>query len=607
MRNFRRVVLWALHLSFLLMIAGGIATWLTREKGSVRIEPGQSVRSFVSAVGDTLPLPESVALADFRVEFYPGGEVPRDYVSRLVVDGDTCEVSMNRILDLKGYRLCQSSYDSSGATILSVNHDPWGIPLCYMGFALFAVAGLLVMVLPGSRMRSLLKGLGVAAMLIAGAVETDAATVAGVPKESADSLDGKQVVYGGRIVTFNTLSREILTKVYGKTEYRGLTAGQVVLSLRLYPARWKSLPIVKIKDKEIARRLGIKGKYASLADFFDKDGSYKVTGLYQTVDTKRLRALEEVDEKVGILLSVISGDIIDPLPSTETPMPEWRVNLELLYNRLPLGTILFILLFCGFFTGMAGLLLGFDARTAVSVLLCLSIAVSITNFILEWILAAHIPLSNTFETLEFVALVMIAITMWLHFGRVGGEILTVMGTLCCGAIALVAHLVEVNPVVTALMPVLHSPWLSLHVTLVMSSYALLAFTSVNAVVALLRPSVSLRLERLSMVMLYPGVWLLGLGIATGSVWANVSWGEYWSWDPKETWALVTFLLYSWPFHRSFFRIAARILPKKRLSKKYTPTKGDTSAVFHIYMLLCLLSVGMTYFGVNYLNSLHAYN
>ena len=155
---------------------------------------------------------------------------------------------------------------------------------------------------------------------------------------------------------------------------------------------------------------------------------------------------------------------------------------------------------------------------------------------------------------------------------------------------IVAHLVEMNPVVTPLMPVLHSPWLSIHVSVIMTAYSLLLLTAVNSVSALVRPSDSVELRRLSTLLLYPGVWLLGLGIATGSVWAAISWGRYWSWDPKETWALITLLVYALPLHQKVF--------KKRRHK------GNRA--FHLYLLLAILTVAMTYFGVNFLNSRHAY-
>lgn len=130
-----------LHLSFVFIIVGGLLTGLTQEKGSVRIAPGEKVCSFISDEGVDVLLPSSLELEKFETVYYPGGTIPRDYISYLVV-GDRHEtVSMNKILDIDGYRLCQSSYDSAGATVLSVNHDPYGIAFSYLGYFLFAVGG----------------------------------------------------------------------------------------------------------------------------------------------------------------------------------------------------------------------------------------------------------------------------------------------------------------------------------------------------------------------------------------------------------------------------------------------------------------------------------
>lgn len=137
------------------------------------------------------------------------------------------------------------------------------------------------------------------------------------------------------------------------------------------------------------------------------------------------------------------------------------------------------------------------------------------------------------------------------------------------------------------MPVLASPWLSVHVSLVMASYAILGFTMPAALSALLMPRHRRQLTSFAMSLLGPGTYLLGLGIITGAMWANVSWGRYWAWDPKETWALVTMLLYAVPLHR-------------RLKLQTAPFACD------LYLIFCFLSILMTYFGVNYLPSLHAY-
>ena len=143
-----------------------------------------------------------------------------------------------------------------------------------------------------------------------------------------------------------------------------------------------------------------------------------------------------------------------------------------------------------------------------------------------------------------------------------------------------------------LLPVLRSPFFSLHISTIVTSYVLLFAILVVGIIALIKPKDKDRLERLkslSTAMLYPAVALLAIGIFIGAVWANVSWGNYWSWDPKEVWALITLLIYAAPLHGKIWKAFQKPL------------------FFHIYGILAFLSVLFTYFGVNLiLGGIHAY-
>ena len=579
-----------LHLSFIAMLGGGLLTWLTQEKGRVKIEPREKVSTFISEEGVSFNLPYPISLEKFEILYYPGGEVPRDYVSRLRIDDGRLEtVSMNRIVDLEGYRLCQASYGSDGSTVLSVNHDPYGIPLSYAGYVLFALGGGWLLVARRGRFRTLLRTLVVVPLLLASALPAAAAPqesfskIAGVPKSTADSLRRQQVVYGGSIVTFNTLARDVVTKLYGKPRFRGLTPEQTVLSFRLFPDEWKNQPLIRIKDKILRESIGVKGEYASFSDLFDSVGNYRISVLYYNLGDRHHRAVEDLDEKAGIILTLLSGELIVAAP--EDSLSDSRVNLELLYNSLPLGTMIFALLFSAFVLSAIALVVRGYGKWISMIpvgILCLALVASVANFIMQWILSDRFPVANTYETLQFVVLVLEVLSLLV--ARRGGMLFS-LSVLGSGSLALVAHLIEMNPVVTPLMPVLHSPWLSLHVSLVMTSYALLGFTFVTSLTAMVMGDKDGKYHRLSLTLLYPGTWLLGLGIFSGAVWANVSWGQYWSWDPKETWALITLFVYALPLHRSFLR---------------------SPRAFHIYLLFAILSIAMTYFGVNYMNSLHAY-
>ena len=144
-----------------------------------------------------------------------------------------------------------------------------------------------------------------------------------------------------------------------------------------------------------------------------------------------------------------------------------------------------------------------------------------------------------------------------------------------------------------LMPVLRSPLFSFHISTIVTAYALFLGILVVGIIALIKPKDKDRMERLkslSTAMLYPAVALLAIGIFIGAVWANVSWGNYWSWDPKEVWALITLLIYAAPLHEKLWKSFQKPM------------------FFHIYGILAILSVLFTYFGVNLiLGGVHAYS
>lgn len=577
---------WLLHISLLVIVVGGVMTWLTGDRGQVRLGKGEEVSVYQLADGSVRQFPFRLSLDSFTVAYYPGGEVPRDFVSYLRVDGEPTEVSVNNIVSVNGYRLCQMSYDTEGHIVLSVNHDPFGIGMVYTGFLLFAVAGLWLMLSRVSGFRKAVKRLSaVTVLMLAVTGATSAETIAGVPRQQADSLSRKQVMYNGRVMTFNSLARDFTLKITGDTRYRGLSPEQFMASWLLYPEQWQGERAILVKDKALRDCLGLDGRYASLDDLFSASDYYRLRDLYGKGNAELDRAIEELDEKVGLIMDLLAGNLIMRLPDNADSMSDARVEAEIIYNKVPFSTLIFILLFCGAAVAFAGLFRLPKLTIAAVVLLWVAFLLQLTAYIIEWYMSGHIPLANTGETMEFLLLVLLPLL--LAFYRTSPLLLPV-GMLFAGAVALVAHLIGSNPVLTPLMPVLASPWLSIHVTLVMTAYALFGFTVTCSVISFFSPSRRERLMWLDRVMLYPALYLLGLGIITGAVWANVSWGRYWAWDPKETWALITFIIYAVAMHRSI----------KPLNRPVT---------FHAYILFAFLAVLMTYFGVNALSSLHAYS
>ena len=236
------------------------------------------------------------------------------------------------------------------------------------------------------------------------------------------------------------------------------------------------------------------------------------------------------------------------------------------------------------------------------------------TFVLRWIIGGHAPMAGGFDSMNLMALVIgiVSLSLALHYRKISifnfdsvhapssrqsssklgfaldfrsSQFSISAGMLTMGFCLLVAMMSGSNPPVTNLMPVLNSPLLTLHVAVIMCSYALFFFVMMGGVAGLIRDGEAYR--RLNLLLLFPAVTLLAIGIIIGAIWANISWGNYWSWDPKEVWALITLIIYAIPLHRG-------VLQHPR--------------AFHLYCLLAFMSVVITYFGVNFiLGGLHAYN
>ena len=580
MKLWNNIPAMILHAAILTVLAGGFLTWSCSERGVLRLEPGQETSRFSGG-----ELPFTIGLQSFEVQYYPGGTIPQDYISTVTIDGQPCRISMNKILKKQGYRFYQTSYDADGATILSVNHDPAGITVTYCGYIMFLVGGVVLMMRRKGNFRKLTAGtLCTSALLLFGGGNATASTISGITHSQADSLSARQVIYGGQAVTFNTLSREFVKKLYGKPTYRGLTSEQVLCSMLLYPEEWSSQPIIYVKNKSLRKYLDAEGKYISFSDLFDASGDCRLNQLYAKLDSKYNRAITSLDEKAGLIMTLYTGELIIPRSDDVPELSRMRIATELLYNRIPFSMFIFIMLFTGALTAFA-CMFGFDKLSFISWwLLMAALSLQTICFGMQWVLSGHVPLSNTYETLELTVILFLGLTALL--GR-RFKLLLPLGMLLGGAAALVAHINAVNPIVTPLMPVLASPWLSIHVMCVMSSYALLVLTFAVSIIGLCSPSSSIRLMTLNNIVLYPATLLLAAGIFAGSVWANVSWGRYWAWDPKETWALITLMYYAVPLHRS-------------------ESFSDNPKRFHIYVICGLATVMMTYFGVNFMSSLHSY-
>lgn len=685
----------ALHLSFIIILAGALLTHISAKRGMIHLRIGQPTDTYM-AQDEELgmqeeKLPFSLCLQKFEAKMHDGTNAVADYSSKFtVIDGDDKsegEVSMNNIYSHRSYRLYQSSYDEDGkGSVLAINADPYGIPVTYTGYALLFISLVWMLFDPKGGYRKLLKSpllkkgaLMTALILSMGNIQTlhaESATGnlqnAVLPKETAEKFGELHILYNDRICPVQTFALDFCKKIYGARSYLGLTAEQVLSGWVFYGNTWANEPFIKIKSGEMKTAMNLPD-YASLNTFFNREmGDYTigqyVQEYYNGQQDKFHQQAADIDGKIQIIMELREGISLKVLPYTFTKnvkatkdhsfikagtttwfspvdkLPQAvehqhalyiknvfsllngdvkagntrRVNeffvkmkkyqevssgnslptatqykAERINNAFPFATILF----------MANLTLGFIAlfytiyrmtkkreikalNIALPILLGVSFLALTFGLALRWIISGNIPMSNGYESMLTVAwfVMLISILMQLRI-----RIVMVFGFLISGFFLLVSHINQMDPAIGQMMPVLNSPLLSIHVSIIMMSYALLSLTFICGIMGICLRSHGEELQALSRIFLYPALTTMGYGIFIGAIWANVSWGNYWSWDSKETWALITFMIYAVVVHTQSLPVFRKPL------------------VYHIYITLAFMSIAMTYFGVNYfLTGMHSY-
>ena len=685
----------ALHLSFIIILAGALLTHISAKRGMIHLRIGQPTDTYMAQDEEQgmkeEKLPFSLCLQKFEAKMHDGTNAVADYSSKFtVIDGDDKsegEVSMNNIYSHRSYRLYQSSYDEDGkGSVLAINADPYGIPVTYTGYALLFISLVWMLFDPKGGYRKLLKspllkkGALMAALILSmGNIQTlhaESATGnlqnAVLPKETAEKFGELHILYNDRICPVQTFALDFCKKIYGARSYQGLTAEQVLSGWVFYGNTWANEPFIKIKSGEMKTAMNLPD-YASLNTFFNREmGGYTigqyVQEYYNGQQDKFHQQAADIDGKIQIIMELREGISLKVLPYTFTKnvkatkdhsfikagtttwfspvdkLPQAvehqhalyirnvfsllngdvkagntsRVNeffvkmkkyqevssgnslptatqykAERINNAFPFATILF----------MANLTLGFIAlfytiyrmtkkkeikvlNIALPILLGVSFLALTFGLALRWIISGNIPMSNGYESMLTVAwfVMLISILMQLRI-----RIVMVFGFLISGFFLLVSHINQMDPAIGQMMPVLNSPLLSIHVSIIMMSYALLSLTFICGIMGICLRSHGEELQALSRIFLYPALTTMGFGIFIGAIWANVSWGNYWSWDSKETWALITFMIYAVVVHTQSLPVFRKPL------------------VYHIYITLAFLSIAMTYFGVNYfLTGMHSY-
>ncbi len=658
-------------------------------------------------------LPFAIRLNDFIAEKYPGTESSyASFMSKITVEDDEVfdyDIYMNHVLDYKGYRFFQASFnpDEKG-TILSVNHDWWGTYLTYAGYLLLYLSMIGIFFIGKTRFKDLsrsldkinLKKKSLVLLLLTFTLTSTSAAAQNQTHAQQAALDFDSIILadafstehaekfgsliiqdaGGRMKPANTFSSELLRKVSKSDTYKGLNSDQVLLSIMNAPAVWYNVPLIYLKrGNDSLRKLtgvGEDEKYAPLLSFFDPEGNYKIAPQLEkayraAVPNQFQKDFIEVDKRVNLLYSALEGKImrIFPIPNdsnnkwvsypelgeanftgkdslyvknilplyfqslrlaqqdkdytqatnllesiygfqkrfgSEVLPSEDKVKAEIAYNKYDIfkklfswylyaGTLFFVVLIIQIFKSNP--LFSRLVQVFKGILLLLFI-LHTAGLATRWFISGHAPWSDAYESMIYVA--------WAtqFFGLVFGRksALTMASTaFVAGMILMIAHWNWMDPAIANLQPVLDSYWLMIHVAVIVGSYGPFALGMIIGVVSLLLMSIAslnnkkkikLQIKELTIInelALTVGLIMLTIGNFLGGMWANESWGRYWGWDPKETWALISIMVYAFVIHM-------RLIPGLR---------GPW--IFNLMSVVAFASILMTYFGVNfYLVGLHSY-
>jgi cytochrome c-type biogenesis protein CcsB len=350
--------------------------------------------------------------------------------------------------------------------------------------------------------------------------------------------------------------------------------------------KWVSYP-----ELGEANLVGMDSLYARniLPLYFDSLKMARATGDYTQADDF-LQSITNFQKRYGK----------DIMPSENKLMAETIYNKVDIFNRLykyfgVFGIIMFVVIIAQLFRDrkiLRVLISGFK------IIMWVLFAAMTLGLALRWYVSGHAPWSDAYESVIYVAWA--TVFFGLSFGRKSD--LTVASTAFVGAIILwVAHESWLDPSIANLQPVLDSYWLMIHVAVIVMSYGpftlgmMLAAISLFLMIATTEKNykkMEINISELTVITemaLTAGLVLLTIGNFLGGQWANESWGRYWGWDPKETWALISIMVYAFVIH-------ARLVPGLR-----------GRWIFNVLALFSYASIMMTYFGVNfYLSGLHSY-
>jgi cytochrome c-type biogenesis protein CcsB len=693
----------ALHFAFVVILFGALISYLFSIEGTLHLREGEKDNKMTVLTSKGLEnhsLPFEMELLKFTLVRYPGSSSPSSFESKVVVyvNGETREerIFMNNVLDIKGYRFFQSSYDKDEqGTILSVKKDVAGRNITYTGYTLLTIGFILCLFGRNSRFRQLsrrLKELRIktksatvififlTANLLAMPSKAqqsmfDALQKFSVPERHVEKFGALPVLSSnGRVMPVNTFASEILRKVHKSNKIGRLNPDRFLLSFLALPEMWARAPLIALPNEDLAMFFSLSPKYCAYIEMFDANGNYKLQEKLETAynkppaDRNRFdKDLIKLDEQVNIVHQIFNYQLLNLFPKENDPEKRWyasgddlsafsgqdsifvasaiiwysetlqqgmktgdwseadkvldliatyqqkrnntldinprRLTAEIRYNRLEFfrWSKIGYLSFGGLLLVFSFLELFHRRKRRPKLMLALGAGIMAVFLYhtfgmgMRWYIAGRAPWSNSYETMVYVSWAMLLAGIFARRSAIAFA----LATLFAGIVLFVSGLNWMDPEINPLVPVLKSPWLMFHVAVIVAAYGFMGISCLigltNLVIMSLRTKntqITVRIKELSIInemSLIIGLALMTIGTFLGAVWANVSWGRYWGWDAKETWALVTVIVYAIVIHI-------------RLIKRC-----DNVWLFNLTSIVAFASVMMTYFGVNYfLSGMHSY-
>ncbi len=675
-----------------------------------------------------IALPFEIKLNEFILERYAGSESPSSYASEVTLTDkkngvvENHRIFMNNILDYEGYRFFQSSYDrDEKGTILSVNHDFYGTWITYAGYFLLIVGFILTLFSKNTRYRDLMKKItkirdkrkNLIAIIAFGFFSVSTVFsqngLSQLPMQNTGTTKvtvehakkfGHLITqtFDGRFAPVNTLAYDVMHKISKKDKFEipgkgKMDAMQVFLDLTLNPNFWKQQKIIYVSEKPVMTAIGKEGKYAAFNDFFNQDGSYKLSAASEAAFIKKPseqnkfdKEIIKINERLEIFMQGFQGNLLTIFPVQNSKINKWvslndpmasvpltgtikilnddlqlqvfnyrnmmrlyllevnkaaatgnysnankilgyieriqrqsdaagilpskeKIDKEVEYNESKIfinlkniyGLLSILLLGFAFVDNLLRKRNKFVYYTLNVLIAILGIAFLYHTYGmgLRWYLSGHAPWSNGYEALILVSWG--SILAGFSFVRYSKITLAATALLAFFTLMTASHS-SYDPQLTNLQPVLKSYWLIIHVATLTISYGFLGLGFVlglmNMFIFIFKNSKNKKrlnsiiseLTFINEMVLTIGLFLATVGTFLGGIWANESWGRYWGWDAKETWALVIIIVYSIILH-------FRLVPKMK-----------SMFIFNTGAILAFSSVLMTFFGVNYYLSkgMHSY-